>query len=98
MYQRGKTCAECEYWYCINNEELERYGELAEGECRRYPPSVPSFYNTYEDECKLTDLIVILSKGSQFMVYPSTFAGEWCGEFKLTTDKDRLDSLEDWHE
>lgn len=98
MYPRGRRCVKCEYWECINNEELEKYRELAEGECRRYPPNVPSFWNTHEEQCKLTDLIVNLDKGSQFMVWPTTFADEWCGEFELTTDRDRLNSLKDWCE
>lgn len=98
MYPRGRRCVKCEYWECINNEELEEYGELAEGECHRYPPNVPTFYNTYDEQCKITDLIANLDRGKMFMDYTTTFADEWCGEFELTIDTDRLKSLRDWCE
>ncbi len=76
-------CANCEHWFCYDELDADRYVDTAEGECRRYPPSVPIFEGRFNEEKNVQDLIINLKKGTPFMNHPFTFASTWCGEFKL---------------
>ena len=81
-----KYCCNCEYWYCYDESKIDRFGECAEGECRRYPPSIPIFDGSFNEEKSVQDLIISLIKGTPLMNHPFTFAGDWCGEFKMMSN------------
>lgn len=81
MNKALKCCRNCEYWDCYHTDEKED-DWLAEGECRRYPPSIPIFDNTFEDHVSVDELMICLTKGTLFVNHPFTFAEDWCGEFK----------------
>lgn len=74
-----EACANCKYWYYYHDEkQFDKFGEVSEGECRRFPPSVPCIDS-------VTDLgipVPELTKMTPLMTNPFTFAGGWCGEFK----------------
>ena len=56
-------CFTCRYWDPYDKETKDM---LADGECRRYPPNVP----TPDEYVRNTPL----------MTYPITYGVEWCGE------------------
>ena len=77
-----RYCGNCDYWYCYKENEFEKFGAIAQGECRKYPPSIPVI-EMNEDEVCFTDLYVSLNNnGSLLLTHPLTFAEDWCGEFK----------------
>lgn len=76
-------CMNCKYWDCYNEKEFEQCGELAEGECRRYPPSLPIFDQCGIDDVPVSDLVISLTKGTPLVSNPFTFGRDWCGEFVL---------------
>ena len=84
MKNETECCANCEYWYIYNEDDLNRLGEVADGECRRYPPNAPMIETDKNDDMVyLADCRIVLNKGVMMMSNPFTFAGEWCGEFKM---------------
>lgn len=85
MIDEMVCCANCKYWYPYNEKKVDELGDGAEGECRRYPPSVPVIEtdNPDKNECSLFDVYIPLIMGTPLMTNPFSFAGEWCGEFKL---------------
>lgn len=103
MCDKMRYCANCEYWYVYNENELEKHGELAEGECRRYPPNVPIFDNINKNKnneyaYKIKELFLFLTKGTVRMSNPFVFAGEWCGEFKMMDNPRLTDENEEHNE
>lgn len=83
MIDEMKCCANCEYWYLYDEEKFNGAG-FGEGECRRYPPSVPNIEcDNNKNSPRLADLYIPLIRGTMLMSNPFTFAEEWCGEFKL---------------
>lgn len=89
-----RYCANCEYWYLFNEKEIEKYGDSAEGECRRYPPNIPVFDN-HDDFVNIFNLQPLLVKGCILTTYPFAYAGEWCGEFKLMNNPRWTEEFED---
>lgn len=83
MIDEMKCCANCEYWYLYDENKIDELGEVADGECRRYPPNVPIVEPSDESEYSIADILVCLTKGTILMGNPFVYAGEWCGEFKL---------------
>lgn len=78
-----KCCANCEHWYPYDESNLDEFGEVALGECRRYPPNVPVVEPSNCDWHPIADLGICLIRGTIAMSNPFTYAGEWCGEFRL---------------
>ena len=58
------SCLHCRFW----DPYVEEPDLLSEGECRRYPPSVP-----------VTDEYV---RNVPLMAHPMTYGEECCGEWK----------------
>lgn len=77
-----RHCANCEYWHLYNEEEFEKLGIMAEGECHRYPPNIPIFNNNPNTAYYIKDLSLCLTKDTILVNHPFTFAEDWCGEFK----------------
>lgn len=68
-------CANCRWW--DPRHEYETITELDEGECHRYPPSIPCIAKVNDLGLATPEVI----RGSVFTTYPITYALEWCGEF-----------------
>lgn len=79
-----KYCANCKHWYIYNESDMDKYGEGASGECRRYPPSVPNFAieGNNNGDVPFDELCIALIKGTPLMSCPFTFADGACGEFR----------------
>lgn len=94
-----KYCANCKHWYLLSENEIDKYGDSAEGECRRYPPNVPVVEgrddSRNEDVTNISDLFFWLVKGTMLMTYPIAYAGEWCGEFELMNNPRWTEEFED---
>ena len=84
-------CVNCKYWYCYDYEhKVEQDGCILEGECHRYPPSMPVFANSSgHEDMDVKELIIALYRQVPVTSYPYTYSDEWCGEFV------RLDKLRD---
>ena len=65
-----ETCLNCRFWLPL--DESQPPDPISEGECRRFPPSLP----TGEED----------SRGLALVTYPMTFGDEWCGEWKEALD------------
>ena len=72
-------CANCKHWYPYNENDFEKYGECADGECRRFPPSVPIISRISDMGIAIPEDLI---KGTLMVNHPFVFAGDWCGEFK----------------
>lgn len=69
-------CCECRWWSPL--EELDHYCEIDDGECHRYPPTVPCV-------SRVTELGITSFEemhGAVLTTYPTTYATEFCGEFE----------------
>lgn len=73
-----RCCANCEYWDCYKEDEFDKFGEVSDGECHRYP------CNTHCIEEVNGNIVLETFKATALMTHPITFAGDWCGEFKRT--------------
>ena len=74
-----KCCANCKYWYTYDEKKIEEFGDYAEGECRRFPPSIPCIRHINEMGIAVPENLV---KGTLLVSHPFVYAGDWCGEFK----------------
>lgn len=74
-----KYCANCKYWYPYNEKNFEKFGECADGECRRYPACVPCMARINDMGIAIPEEFV---KGTLLVSHPIVYAGDWCGEFK----------------
>ena len=98
MNRGMKYCVNCEYWYCYKFKDKvdENYDGYIQGECHRYPPSIPIVSNSSgSDEKPIDKIVVSLYKQAPEVTYPWTYANEWCGEFKLgdeVRDEDGFDA------
>lgn len=73
-----RCCANCDYWEPYG--EHDEVTELDDGDCRRYPPSVPCLRRVSELGIAEPET----ARNTVLMAYPVMFATEWCGEFRET--------------
>lgn len=92
-----KCCANCKYWDCYEGKD-KKCDFTTDGECHRYPPSIPNFDNHKEDEYCVEDLILCLVKGTALVSCPITYATEWCGEFKKMKNPRFIEEEEECNE
>lgn len=81
-----KYCVNCKHWYCYKYRDMvkESFDDVVEGECHRYPPSIPVIANSAgHDEKPIDELIVALYRQVPMASYPWTYSNEWCGEFEM---------------
>lgn len=84
-----KYCVNCEHWYCYKYKDTieKSFDGIVEGECRRYPPSMPIIANSSGREEKPVDeFIISLYRQVPETSYPHVYSDEWCGEFKLADE------------
>lgn len=72
-------CGNCQWWEPHDAKAVVT--ELRDGECARFPPSVPCI-------SRVTDLGVAVPevvRGTVLMAQPTTYSVERCGEFRRAT-------------
>ena len=74
-----KCCANCKYWYVYDEKKIEEFGDCTEGECRRFPPSIPCVSHINDMGIAVPEELI---KGTILVNHPFVFAIDWCGEFK----------------
>ena len=75
-----ESCGKCRFW--TGRDEADPDDPMAEGGCRRYPPSLSGFLEnvTAKDSCDDDDIDGVVTSSLPWM-FPKTTQEDWCGEF-----------------